>query len=137
MRTSRLVLTGAAVGTIVGTARADLNATHVFNPDWPPHARFHGAAGWGTVAGAQLVALWLLWRPASSTAEQDLAARTAALLPAVAWAPFFAALATPGTAVEDEPGHLPRVAGVPLNLVPATLVPAVAALGYLLHRRGL
>jgi hypothetical protein len=29
------------------------------------------------------------------------------------------------------------VAGVPLNLIPATLVPAVAALGYLLHRRGL
>ncbi|PRY50972.1 hypothetical protein LY71_10235 [Geodermatophilus tzadiensis] len=136
MRTSRLVLTGAAVGTIVGTARADLNATHVFNPEWPPHARFHGAAGWGTVAGAQLVALWLLWRPASSAAEEDLAARTAALLSAVAWAPFFPALATPGTAVEDEPGHLPRVAGVPLNLVPAGLVPAVAAVGLLLHRHG-
>jgi hypothetical protein len=29
------------------------------------------------------------------------------------------------------------VAGVPVNLVPATLVPAVSALGYLLHRRGL
>ncbi len=63
--------------------------------------------------------------------------RTAALLPAVAWAPFLGALAAPGTAVEDEPGQLPRVAGVPLNLVPATLVPAVAAVGYLLHRRGL
>ncbi|SNR29393.1 DUF6640 family protein [Blastococcus mobilis] len=75
MRTSRLVLTGAAVGTIVGTARADLNATHVFNPEWPPHARFHGAAGLGTVAGAQLLALWLLWRPALSAAERDLAAR--------------------------------------------------------------
>ena len=109
----------------------------MFNPDWPPHARFHGAAGWGTVASAQLLALWLLWRPACSMAEQELAAKTAALLPAVAWAPFFTALATPGTAVEDEPGHLPRVAGIPLNLVPATLVPAVAALGYLLHRRGL
>jgi hypothetical protein len=137
MRVGRLVMSGAAVGTIVGTARADLNATHVFNPDWPPHARFHGAAGWGTVAGAQLLALWLLWRPGSTSAEQDLAARTAALLPLVAWAPFFAALATPGTAVEDHPGHLPRVAGVPLNLVPATLVPAGAGLGYLLHRRGL
>ena len=70
-------------------------------------------------------------------AEQDLAAKTAALLTAVAWAPFFPALATSGTAVEDEPGHLPRVAGVPPNLIPATLVPAIAAVGYRLHRRGL
>ena len=137
MRMSRWVLTGAAVGTIVGTGRADLNDTHVFNPEWPPHARFHGAAGWGTVSAAQLLALWLIWRPAASTAERDLAVTTAALLPTIAWAPFFAALATPGTAVEDHPGHLPRIAGVPLNLIPATLVPAVAALGYLLHRRGL
>ena len=60
MRISRLVLSGAAVGTIVGTGRADLNETHVFNPEWPPHARFHGAAGWGTVCAAQLLGLWLL-----------------------------------------------------------------------------
>ncbi len=136
-RLSRLVLTAAAVGTVLGTARADLNRTHVFNPHWPPHARFHNVAGWGTVTGAQLLALWLLWRPAATGVEDDLAAKTAALLPAAAWAPFFLALITPGAAVEDEPGHLPRVAGVPLNLVPATLVPAVAALGYGLHRRGL
>ena len=31
----------------------------------------------------------------------------------------------------------PRVARIPANLVPAALVPAVAGLGYLLHRRGL
>jgi hypothetical protein len=31
-----------------------------------------------------VLALWLLWRPASSAAEQDLAAKTADLLPAVA-----------------------------------------------------
>jgi hypothetical protein len=29
------------------------------------------------------------------------------------------------------------VAGVPLNLVPAVLVPAICTLGYVLHRRGL
>ena len=61
---------------------------------------------------------------------------TAALLATIAWAPFFFALATPGTEVEDLPGHLPRVAGVPANLVPATLIPAISALGYALHRRG-
>jgi hypothetical protein len=95
MRISRLVLSGAAIGTIAGTGRADLNRTHVFNPNWPPHARFHGAAGWGTVAGSQLLALWLIWRRGSAPAEGDLAIKTAALLPVIAWTPFFPALATP------------------------------------------
>ena len=137
MRISRLVLSGAAVGTIVGTGRADLNDTHVFNPEWPPHARFHGAAAWGTVTAAQALGLWLIWRPAASAAEQELAVRTATMLTAVAWLPFFPAEATPGTAVEDHPGHLPRPIGIPVNLFQAGVVPAIAALGYLLHRRGL
>lgn len=137
MKIGRLVISGAAIGTVVGTGRADLNATHVFNPQWPPHARFHGAAGWGTVTGAQLLALWLLWRPASSAGEADLATRTAALLPVIAWTPFFPALFMRGTAVEDVPGHLPRIAKIPINLIPAALVPALSALGYFLHRRGI
>ncbi|HEY7295854.1 MAG TPA: DUF6640 family protein [Dehalococcoidia bacterium] len=136
MRISRLMLSGAAIGTILGTGRADLNRTHVFNSKWLPHARFHSAAGWGTVAGSQLLALWLLWRPGRQAGEDELAVRTAALLPAIAWLPFFAALATPGAGVEDEAGHLTRIAGVPSNLVAAAVVPAISALGYALHRRG-
>jgi hypothetical protein len=136
MRISRVMLTGAAIGTILGTGRADLNQTHVFNPGWPPHARFHTAAGWGTVTGSQLLALWLLWRPGQQAGDSDLAVKTAALLPAISWVPFFFALSTPGTAVEDQPGHLARPAGVPANLVPAALIPVVCALGYALHRRG-
>ena len=65
-----------------------------------------------------------------------MATKIAALLPAVAWVPFFPALATPGTAVEDEPGHLARVAGVPANLMPAALIPIISALGYTLYRHG-
>jgi hypothetical protein len=136
MRISRLILSGAAIGTIIGTGRADLNATHVFNPAWPPHARFHNATGWGTVSGTQLLALWLLWRPGQQAADCDMAVATAALLSTIAWVPFFPALAISGADVEDEPGHLARVAGVPLNLVPAALIPASCGLGYLLHRHG-
>lgn len=136
MRISRLVLTGTAIGTIVGTGRADINRTHMFNPRWPPHARFHSAAGWGTIAGLQLFSLWLLWRPGQQPAQVDSAVATAAVLPVTAWVPFFLAVVLPGTAVEDEPGHLPRLAGVPANLVPAALVPAMSGLGYLLHRLG-
>jgi hypothetical protein len=136
MRISRLILSGAAIGTIAGTGRADLNRSHVFNPAWPPHARFHSAAGWGSIAGSQLLALWLLWRPGQHPDGDDLAVKIAALLPAIAWAPFFPALATPGTAVEDQPGHLARFAGMPANLVPATLIPLICALGYTVHRHG-
>jgi hypothetical protein len=136
MRISRLILSGAAIGTIIGTGRADLNTTHVFNPAWPPHARFHNATGWGTVTGSQLLALWLLWRPGQQAGDRDMAVTTAALLSTIAWVPFFPALAISGADVEDEPGHLPRVAGVPINLLSAGLIPASCALGYLLHRYG-
>ena len=136
MRISRLILTGAAVGTIAGTGQADINRTHILNDTWAPHARFHNAAGWGTVTGTQLLALWLLWRPGQPAGDRDLAVTTASLLTATAWLPFLGALAVPGTAVEDEPGHLPRIAGVPINLAAATLIPAISALGYALHRRG-
>ena len=71
MKISRLVLSGAAIGTIAGTGRADLNRSHVFNPGWPPHARFHSVAGWGSIAGSQLLALWLLWRPGQHADEGE------------------------------------------------------------------
>lgn len=136
LRPSRLVLTAASVMTVVGSAMADLTRTHVFNPSWPGHARFHNAAGWGTITGSQALALWLLWCPRQTNAEVDLAVRTAAWLPALAWVPFFLAFVTPGTTIGDDPDHFPYVAGVPANLIPATVFPAVAALGHALHRRG-
>ena len=107
------------------------------NPKWPPHARFHSLAGWGTIAGSQLLGLWLLWRPRQEVEERDLAVKTAAALSALAWLPFLFRVATPGAEVEDEPGQLPPALPETLvNLVPASLIPAVSAVGYALYRHG-
>ncbi|MAU59569.1 MAG: hypothetical protein CMI62_02435 [Parvibaculum sp.] len=39
----------------------EVNETHLFNPDWPPHARFHDAWQLLTNAGLAALCLWLVW----------------------------------------------------------------------------
>ena len=55
------------VGAIVSTA-VDWNTTHLFNPAWPPHARFHDALFLMFVDATTLIMLWLLWRRSSEPA---------------------------------------------------------------------
>ena len=43
-------------------ALADLNETHLFNPLWSQHARFHGAWFLAFAAGVAGTALFLIWR---------------------------------------------------------------------------
>ena len=42
-------------------AIADLNETHLLNPLWSEHARFHGAWFLAFAAGIALTALFLIW----------------------------------------------------------------------------
>jgi hypothetical protein len=132
-RIGRLLVTTAVVGSGIGHAAADLNRTHVFNPRWMPHARFHAASAVVTDVGWSAVSLWLLRRPGSGDA-QELALKVAALSPILSYAPFFLAEALPGSEAEDEPGAVPRVAGVPVNLLVAGVLSGLSALGYLLTR---
>src|SRR5215469_12048034 len=132
-RVGRLLVTAAILGTGPVFAWADLSRSHVFNLRWTPHARFHDASAVVTVLGWSIASLWLLWRPGTRD-QRNLALKIAALHPVLSYAPFFVAETLPGAEAEDEPGEIPRVAGVPANLFGAGIMSGLSALGYLLAR---
>lgn len=40
----------------------EIGPTHVFNPDWPPHARLHEVWQLSTNSALAILCLWLAWR---------------------------------------------------------------------------
>jgi len=122
------------VGAIVSTA-VDWNTTHLFNPTWPPHARFHDALFLMLLNGATLIVLWLLWRPSK---EPGVAVMVATLFSIAVWTPFFYIEAlVPGTSLlasADVP--VLRVAGLSLapNVIVAIVLLLLTLVGYALAR---
>ncbi len=122
------------VGAIVSTA-VDWNTTHLFNPAWHPHARFHDALFLLLLDGATLIMLWLLWRPSREPAVAVIAATLFAL---AVWTPFFYIEALiPGTSLlasADVP--VLRLGGLVLapNLVIAIVFALLTLAGYGLAR---
>ena len=82
----KFILTFVVVaGALIATA-VYWNSTHLFNPTWHPHARFHDAMYLFFLDGMSLIVLWLLWRRA---AEPGLGVTVAVLFVAAVWTPFF------------------------------------------------
>jgi len=122
------------VGAVVSTA-VDWNTTHLFNPAWHPHARFHDALFLLFLDAMSLVVFWLLWRPSK---EPEVAIKVAALFSAAVWTPFFYIEALiPGTsllAADNVP--VLKVAGMtfPPNLIIAAVLFLLTVVGYWLAR---
>src|SRR5919199_2880106 len=114
IRRGRALLTSVAALTSVGGFLADWNRTHLFNPNWPPHARYHDAQSilLGSLLGAS--GLYLLQRRGKNP-ERDLA--LGALLPSFFWVAQGASFAFPGAeGFEAEfPEKVPRIRGVWIN----------------------
>ena len=117
LSTARLLLTIPAAFLAVGPAIADLNASHVLNPLWSPHARLHTVWLISTNSLISLIALGLLWRPGQS-AEKNSFLLAAALVGAVLLGFFIAGLTQPlyGGAFTDENGVELRVGPLDANL---------------------
>jgi hypothetical protein len=123
----RTLISLVSVVTAVGPYRADWNETHVKNPAWPPHAKFHNGQTMSLGLALGVTSLWQLWR--KPTRESlDAGAALASLY----WLTQISALAYPGSKAVDPPG----TAKFP-QAVAAFPALAVTALGYALERRRL
>ncbi len=124
------LVTGALVSVGV-----DWNQSHLFNPAWPGHARFHDAAMLNLLVGVSAVALWLLWRKSS---EPIIGQKVALLVPVIFWSAFFwVTWVIPGTdlaAREEDHLHLGSITYYP-NVIVAAFYVTVSVVGYWLCRR--
>jgi hypothetical protein len=133
----RILLSVVLVCSAVVSVAVDWNASHIFNPDWTPHAKFHDVVMLHLLSGMCIVGLWLLWR---RSPEPEIGARVAALIPIIFWAAFFyTTLLVPGTSLSATPEETPpQLLSIPVypNVVIATICVILAAIGYWLYRTG-
>ena len=118
----RLLLSLVLVFVGFGSIPVDFNSTHIFNPAWPPHARYHDVMLLTVWVGLALMALWLLWR---RSAEPQIGLIVATLVPLISTGAFFVALLVPGASPMLSPDlPPPELAGLPIlpNLAAAAVL---------------
>lgn len=123
---SFVLVTGAVLSIVV-----DWNATHLFNPSWPPHAVFHDWAMINLLNGVSACCLWLLWR---ASPEPEVGIKMATLIPLIFWSAFFytTTLLPNSSLMDDPPVALPRVAGLTVypNAAIGFVMTILALIGY-------
>ena len=92
----QITLTVFCAFTIIITSVMDLNATHMTNPLWPAHARFHWSIQYLSCLLMQLFALVLLWSARGKVGD-PLVIMVVASAPLLFWGLFLPALLFPGT----------------------------------------
>ena len=106
--TGKILITLVAIWAAFGSYIFDWNRTHIYNPSWPPHAKFHNAQTMllGTAIG--LLSLWVLW---SQKNDKIKPLRLATVLASLYWLTQAGSILFPGTALADpefaHPGQLP------------------------------
>ncbi len=129
------LLLGAAAFTGIGGYLFDWNKTHLFNPKWTPHAKFHDAMTilLGSMLGG--AGFYLLQK---KNGDQALQRQWGTLLPAFFWVAQVGSFAFPGAkGLEAEfPEKIPQLGPVRLNEAPVSLLMlSVLGLGYLLTKK--
>lgn len=117
---TRALLTVAAIQYGVIPPLIDFTETHVFHPEWPPHARFHLV--WCLTLGGLLsgYVIFLTWRRPSAHPQ---ALRVASMVGCAVLGAFFVAAATTsayGGSLSDQAEPL-RLLGIDANVLSFTV----------------
>lgn len=135
-RTGHWLLVGCAAATTIGGYLTDWNRTHLFNPHWPAHAKFHDAQTilLGSLSGGSALVLLL----GTSGRPERPAFRAASGLLAIFWLSMAGSILLPNTAQADPEfaDLMPKVAGVRLGPTAVSILMLVLiAAGYSLEQR--
>jgi hypothetical protein len=126
----RALISLVAAQLLVGCFYFDYNETHVFNPRWTEHSRFHTAMTIYMGAMLAVLGLYYTWRR-SGDLRTNLQA--AAWLTAVYFLSFFPSALMPGSGLSEPGLDVPLVAGVVApQLIEGSISLILLAAGYLL-----
>jgi hypothetical protein len=87
--------------TIYIPTETTLSHTHIQNPAWPPHAKFHNGQTMSLGVLLGLLSIYYTWRPSASIAARKDSMTTATLLASLYWIAGLSAILYPGTAWVD------------------------------------
>ncbi len=132
----KLLISFIGLFTAVSPYLADWNITHIYNPAWPPHAKFHNAQTMVLGAFLGLISFYSLWF--REDLDEKGKVKEASLFAVLYWLAQFPAILFPGTRLTDTGiNHItiPVILGIELNqlIVNTLFVLPVLITGYLLE----
>lgn len=131
----RGLLRFVAIFTTIGTFHFDWNATHIYNPTWPPHAKYHNGQ---TMMMAVLLSLLALYFLHTKGADGEPRVRLAALFASLYWVSQAGAIFFPGAAFYDPDQGPPashHIAGLPAQVFLQLFMGALIVTALLLNRK--
>jgi hypothetical protein len=111
---SRLIFTIIGVRLPLAAHTADMNQTHIYNPRWPSHAKFHNGQTLSMSLLLGGVTTFLAWWPSNNVSSMVVAGAGAASLYFVSQS---TAILYPNTAYYDPEFKPQTVRGVPVAVV--------------------
>ena len=128
---STLIFTVIGVTLPLAAHKADMNQTHIYNPQWPPHAKFHNGQTLSMSILLGGLTVFLAWWPSNNVPAMVAAAAAAASLYFITQS---AAILYPNTAYVDPEFKPQTLRGVPfavvIDVVYLTAVVVAAWLGF-------